>query len=94
MINTNSFAEEEMELDVPENYEVYYLPEPVETLNQYFTFRLQSQRKGKSIFYRRELTRKATSITPEEYPSYRKFCQEMEKSFKKDVLFKAKETNQ
>ena len=94
VINTNSFAEEEMELDVPENYEVYYLPEPMETLNQYFTFRLQSQRKGKSIFYRRELTRKATSITPEVYPAYRKFCQEMEKSFKKDVLFKAKETNQ
>lgn len=92
VIQTNSYAEEEIEFDIPENHEVYYFPEPVEIVNQYFTFRSQSQRKGKGIFHRREFIEKATSITPEEYPHYRKSCQEMEKSFKKDVLFKERKT--
>jgi hypothetical protein len=90
VIQANLYIQEEMEFDIPENQELYYLPEPVEVVNQYFIFRSQSQRNGRSISYRREFIEKATSITPEEYPAYKKSCQEMEKSLKRDVLFKTK----
>ena len=90
VVQTNLYIQEEMEFDVPKNHEVYYLPEPVEIINQYFIFRSQSQREGRTISYRREFIEKATSITPEQYPAYRDLCQEVEKSFKKDVLFREK----
>jgi len=87
----NSYNKDEVEFNVPEDYEVYYLPEPMETKNQYFEFRSSYRKEGGKIFYRGELITKALRITPDEYPAYHESCQAMEKSFKRDVLFKAKE---
>ena len=89
----NFFSKDEVEFTVPEGYEVYHLPEPIEIKNQYFEFRSSYRQKGDKIFYRGELTSKALRITPEEYPAYQESCQVMEKSFKRDVLFKAKKAD-
>ena len=86
----NSYNKDEVWFNVPEGYEVYYLPEAMETKNQYFEFRSSYRQEGEKIFYRGELISKALRVTPEEYPAYHEFCQTMEKSFKRDVLFKAK----
>ncbi len=86
----NSYDRDEVEFNVPEGYEVYYLPEPMETKNQYFEFRSSYRQEGKSIFYQGEFTKKAIRITPEEYPSYQKYCQGMGKSFHRSVLFRKK----
>jgi transglutaminase-like putative cysteine protease len=90
VIRANVLIQEEIDFDIPENYELLYLPEPLEIKNQYFEFRSRGRREGDKIFYRRDFTGKAISIPPEEYPAYQKYCQEMEKSFKRDILFKAK----
>ena len=89
----NSYSNDEVEFNVPEGYEVYHLPEPIEIKNQYFEFRSSYRQEGDKIFYRGELIRKALRITPEEYPAYHESCQAMEKSFKREVLFKTKEAD-
>jgi hypothetical protein len=86
----NSYSKDEVEFNVPEGYKVYHLPETMERKNQYFEFRSSYRQEGKKIFYQGEFIRKAIRITPEEYPTYRKFYHEMEKSFKRSVLFRAK----
>jgi hypothetical protein len=79
-----------VEFNIPEGYEVYHLPEPVEIKNQYFEFRSSYRQEGKTVFYQGELITKAITITPEEHASYQKFCVAMEKSFNRSVLFKKK----
>jgi hypothetical protein len=64
-----------------------------ETKNQYFEFRSSYRQEGERIFYQGEFIKKALRITPEEYPAYHESCQAMEKSFKRDVLFKTKEAD-
>ncbi len=93
VIWNNSYSKDEVGFNVPEGYEVYHLPEPMEIKNQYFEFRASYRQEGAKIFYRGELISKALRITPEEYPAYHESCQAMEKSFKRDVLFKAKEAD-
>jgi hypothetical protein len=87
----NSYSKDGVEFNVPEGYEVYHLPEPMEIKNQYFEFRSSYRQEGDRIFYQGELTRKAIRITPEECASYQKFCFGMEKSFNRSVLFRKKE---
>jgi len=87
---TNYYRKDDVEFNIPEGYEVYYLPEPVEVINKCFEFRSNYRREGEKIFYQGEFVKKAIRITPEEYLVYHKFCHVMEKSFKRDVLFKKK----
>ncbi len=85
-----SYNKDEVEFNIPEGYEVYHLPEPMEIKNQYFDFRSSYRQEGERIFYQGELIRKVIRITPEECASYQKWCSEMEKSFNRSVLFKKK----
>jgi transglutaminase-like putative cysteine protease len=89
----NSYNKDEVGFNVPEGYEVYHLPEPLETTNQYFEFRSSYRQEGERIFYQGEFIRNAVRIAPEDYPVYKKLCEGVEKSFKKDVLLKAKEAD-
>jgi hypothetical protein len=91
VIWNNSYSNDEVDFNVPDGYEVYHLPGPIEIINQYFEFRSSYRQEGERISYRGELIRKALRITPEEYPAYHESCQAMEKSFKRDVLFRWKE---
>jgi len=87
---THSYSKEEVEFNIPVGYEVYFLPEPVEVINQYFEFRSNYRRDGDRIFYRGEFINKAINIAPEDYPFYYKFCQVVGKSSKREVLFRKK----
>jgi hypothetical protein len=90
LVWNNYYSKDVAEFNVPEGYKVYYLPEPAEIKNQYFEFRSSYRQEGERIFYEGELIRKAIRITPEEYASYQKHCQGMEKSFNRSVLFRKK----
>jgi len=90
VVRNNSYSKDEVVFNIPEGYEVYHLPEPLEIKNPYFEFRSNYRQEGDRIIYQGELTRKAISIPPEEYASYQNFCQGMEKSFNRSVLFKKK----
>jgi hypothetical protein len=81
-----------VEFNIPEGFEVYHLPEPVEIKNPYFEFRSSYRQEGQKIFYQGELTRNAIRIAPEEYTSYQNYCFRMEKSFDGSVLFRKKKT--
>ena len=91
IVSNNSFGKDEVEFNVPDGYKIYYLPEPVEIINQYFEFRSIYQKEGKKIVYQGEFVKKAMRITPEEYPVYQKFCDGMGKSFRRQVLFRKKD---
>lgn len=90
VFRSTSYEKEEAEFNIPEGYEAYHLPEQVEVTNPYFDFRSHYQIEGDKIFYRGELLKKAVQIAPEEYSVYQKSCEIMGKSFKRDVLFRAK----
>ena len=85
-----SYKKDEVEFNIPEGYEVYYLPEPMEIKNQYFDFRSSYRQEGKRIFYQGELITKVIRIAPEECASYQQWCFGMEKSFNRSVLFRKK----
>jgi hypothetical protein len=89
-VRDTSYKKDEVEFNVPEGYEVYHLPEPMEIKNQYFDFRSSYRQEGKRIFYQGELIRKVIRITPEECASYQEWCFWMEKSFNRSVLFRKK----
>ncbi len=91
VILNNSYKKDEVEFNIPEGYEVYYLPEPMEIKNRYFEFRSTYRKQGEKIAYQGEFLKKAIRITPEEYPVYQKTCQEMEKSLRREVLFRKKQ---
>jgi len=90
-VRNTSYKKDEVEFNVPEGYQVYHLPEPMEVKNQYFVFRSSYRQEGKKIFYQGELIMKVIRITPEECASYQRWCLGMEKSFNRSVLFKKKD---
>lgn len=87
----NSYYKDEVEFNVPESYEVYHLPEPIEIKNRYYEFRSSYRQEGDRIFYQGEFIRTALRIPPEEYVSYQNGCQTMEKSFDRIVVFRKKD---
>jgi hypothetical protein len=90
VVLNNSYSKDEAEFNIPEGYEVYHIPEPLEVRNQYFEFRSSYWQEDDKIFYRGELTRKAIEISPEEYSSYKNCCSSMEKSFNRSIVFMKK----
>jgi hypothetical protein len=86
----NSYSRDEVEFNIPDGYEVYHLPEPMEIKNQHFEFRSSYRQQGDKIIYEGEFLRKASRIPSEEYASYQTSCQGMEKSFNRSVLFQKK----
>jgi hypothetical protein len=83
-----SCSKNEVRFNIPEGYDVYHLPEPVEIKNPYFEYRSNYQKIGEGIFYQDELINKAVRIPLEEYRHYHKFCELMEKSCERYVLFR------
>jgi hypothetical protein len=88
---TNSYSKNEAEFNIPEGYEVYYLPEPIEVVSKYFEFRSTYRQEGDKIVYQGEFLDKAIRIPPEEYLAYQGFCQKASQSFRREILFKKKE---
>jgi hypothetical protein len=86
----NSYNREKVEFNVPEGYEVYYLPEQMEVKNKYFEFRSNYRQEGDRILYQQELVSKAVRTTPAELISYQNCCSRMQKSFDRCVVFKKK----
>jgi len=86
----NSYSKDEVEFNVPEGYEVYHLPEPLEIKNEYLEFRSSYRQEGIKIIYEGEFLRKASRILSEKYTAYQTSCQGMEKSFNRSVLFQKK----
>ena len=85
---SKSYKKDEVEFNIPEGYEVYHLPKPVEIKTPYFEYHSSYRREGRKIFYQGEYIRRAVKIPPEEYNDYRKSCQMMEKSCERYVLFR------
>ena len=90
LIANNSYQRDEVEFNIPESHEVYFLPEPIEIANKYFEFRSTYQKEKDAIIYTVEYTKKAGRIKPEEYPRYQESCQVIEKSSRNEVMFRKK----
>jgi hypothetical protein len=86
----HSYRRDEAVFNIPEGYEVYYLPEPVEIKNPYFEYRSSYRREGGKVFYEADFIQKAGQILPEKYTDYRTSCHLMEKSCERYVLFREK----
>ncbi|MBW2341878.1 MAG: DUF3857 domain-containing transglutaminase family protein [Deltaproteobacteria bacterium] len=87
---SNSHMRDEVTFNIPEGYEIYYVPEPVELTNSHFEFRSCYQSNGSRVVYHGDFIRRAGRITPEEYADYRLCCKAVEKSCERYVLFREK----
>ena len=81
------YTNHDIEITVPEGYEVYYLPDPIDIQCPFFEFHSSYREQDEKVLYKNEFIRKAARISPEEYPVYRTFCQEMEKKSRKQSVF-------
>ncbi|MDP6178883.1 MAG: hypothetical protein QGG48_03240 [Desulfatiglandales bacterium] len=90
LYSSRSYSKNEVEFNIPEGYDVYHLPEPVEIENPYFEYRSSYRKKERKIFYKVEFIEKAVKILAEEYVDYKKFCRMMGNNSERYVLFKKK----
>ena len=88
LYHSKSYKKDKVEFNIPEWYEVYHLPEPIEINTPYFEYHSSYKKEGEKVLYQGELIRKLVKIQPEKYNNYRKFCQMMEKSCERYVLFR------
>jgi len=88
LYESQSYSKNEVRFSIPEGYDVYHLPEPVEIKNPYFEYRSSYRKIGEGIFYQDKHINKAVRIPLEEYRNYHKFCKLMEKSCERYVLFR------
>ncbi len=88
LYHSKSYKKDKVEFNIPEGYEVYHLPEPIEIKTPYFEYHSSYKKEGEKVLYQGELIRKLVKIQPEKYNNYRKFCQMMEKSCERYVLFR------
>lgn len=88
VFRTTSLDRRQIEFNVPDGYEVYHLPEPMDLENRYFEFHSNCRKEGNTISYHSEFRMKATKILPEEYPDYYSFCQALETDFSDQVVFR------
>ncbi|MBW2341360.1 MAG: DUF3857 domain-containing protein, partial [Deltaproteobacteria bacterium] len=86
----STYRRDDVKFNIPEGYEVYYLPEPVEIENSHLKYRASYRSEGARVFYQSEVIRKAGQIPLDEYADYRESCQAMEKSHGRCVLFSEK----
>jgi hypothetical protein len=70
-----------------EGYEVYALPDPVDIQCPYFKFRSRYREGDGGVTYTQEYIQKATRVSAEEYPEYRRYCKRMEKAGEKQTIF-------
>ena len=90
LYSSRSYSKDEVEFNIPEGYDVYYLPEPVEIENPYFEYRSSYRKKERKVLYQVEFIEKAVKIPAEEYVYYQKFCQMIGKRSERYILFKEK----
>jgi hypothetical protein len=90
LYRSNSYRKDDVEFNIPEGYEVYYLPEPIEIKNPYLEYRSSYRTVGTKVFYQGQFIQKAGQIPSEDYANYHKSCQEVEKSCRRYVSFRQK----
>jgi hypothetical protein len=85
-----SYIRDEVQIILPEGYEVYYLPTAMELMTPWCDFHSAYRYEGGTIYYQGEKIRKGTFIPLKAYPRYRQFCQEMERGTAEWVVLKQK----
>ncbi len=93
LYRSKSYEKDEVEFNIPEGYEVYHLPEPIEIKTPYFEYHSSYKKEGEKVLYQGEFIMNVVKIPREKYPDYCKFCQRMEKSCERYVLFREKKNN-
>ena len=85
-----SFQRDEAEIVIPEGYEVYYLPNGMESTIPSHEFRCAYGHGGGRIYYRGELIRKMATVPLEAYPGYRTFCRDVARGTAEWIVLKEK----
>ena len=80
-------SSDQIEFNIPEGYKIYHLPERVDLNNPYFSYSSNYQVQGSKILYQEEYIENAVQIPAEEYADYRAFCQKMDESRERPVIF-------
>ncbi|HDD31469.1 MAG TPA: hypothetical protein ENF72_02445 [Thermococcus litoralis] len=82
-----------VEFTVPQDYEVYYLPDPVKMKIPFFDFVSNYYHSGDGkVRYEAETILKVSQIMPEEYPKYKNYTKKLMRKRGSFVLFRARET--
>lgn len=85
-----SFLRDEVQIVLPDGYEVYYLPTGMELTIPSHEFRCVYGHRGSRIYYHGEQIRKSTTVSLEAYPGYRTLCRDMTRGTAEWIVLRQK----
>jgi len=75
-----------VELEIPDNFTVKYMPENVSLDNQWLKFDLEYNYQDKKIYFRQKVELKVVSILEEEYPEVKNLFEALAKRIKQRII--------
>ena len=79
-----------LELEIPEGYNISYLPTDLNLNNELFQCSIAYKRQGDKITYNQEITLDFIRLNPEEVIKFRTFINKIEKTYKEVVVLSKK----
>jgi len=76
------------ELQLPQNFEVKYLPPPVVSDTKWFTYINKYSSSGKSIYFEERLIHKKVTVSVEEYEEFKRIYEEIARQADKQVILR------
>lgn len=87
-IESKYFVAIEVDFNIPDGYEIYFVPNSEKFKIKLIEGRSVYQVDGKRVTFKREFIAKETAIAPYEYDDYKKICEAISKSAKHEILFR------
>jgi Domain of Unknown Function with PDB structure (DUF3858) len=78
-------SEEELHFQLPTSANVDAVPADTKIATQFGTATLRYERRGRELVVHTSVQFTKLRITPDEYPSFRAFCQQVERAFRTEV---------
>jgi len=91
IFSTTSLSIDKVEIHLPSQFEVQFLPEKTNIELPYLFFSSNYEAVGKSIFYEGILKRSKSKIEVLQYPEYKTFMEEISRKSREQIMIKVKE---
>jgi hypothetical protein len=79
-----------VELDLPAELAVKYLPPDIQKSSPWLEFTVEYKKNGNKIFFRQKSEAKKTEVSLEEYPAFKKFFEEVAKGIKQRIVLETR----
>ncbi|PIZ06716.1 MAG: hypothetical protein COY57_00500, partial [Flavobacteriales bacterium CG_4_10_14_0_8_um_filter_32_5] len=75
-------------LEIPNGYEISYLPENFEQKNEFYSATINYEQKDNQIIYNNQIVLNFIVLKQENHASFNEFLKQLSKAFKESVVLK------